>query len=155
MAEDGLPMDDTLKAKIIDVLERHHTMALATIRPDGFPQVTTVNYIHDGLALYFASDAASQKAGNIKLNEKVSLAITSETENFYRLYGLSMSGIASRLLDKEAAHKIALELFRRLPRSKRFVPQDAEQLAVFRVTPVAISLIDYAAGFGTSYLLEL
>jgi nitroimidazol reductase NimA-like FMN-containing flavoprotein (pyridoxamine 5'-phosphate oxidase superfamily) len=76
-------MDEILKVKILDLLRRHHTMTLATVRPDGYPQATTVNYVHDDdLNLYFATDAASQKAGNIKLNNKVSAAIASETQNF-------------------------------------------------------------------------
>jgi len=105
--------------------------------------------------LYFATDAASQKVGNIKLNNKVSVAIASQTEDFYKLRGLSMSGIATRLLETKASEEVSLRLFRRLPQSKRFVPQDPKQLAVFSIAPVAISLVDYAAGFGTSYLLEL
>lgn len=147
--------DEALRARVIDVLERHNTMALATVRPDGFPQNTIVNYIHDGLTLYFACDAAAQKAGNIKIDNKVSIAIASETENFYRLYGLSMSGLATRILDKEKADRITLELFRRLPRSRRFVPEDPNSLAVFSIEPVAVSLIDFAAGFGTTYLMEI
>jgi hypothetical protein len=43
--------------------------------------------------LYFATDATSQKAGNIELNNKVSAAIASETQDAYKLRGLSMSGI--------------------------------------------------------------
>lgn len=147
--------DDALRAQIIGVLERHHTMALSTVRPDGFPQTTLVNYIHEGLTLYFATDAASQKAGNIQLNNKVSLAIASETEDFYRLRGLSMSGLATRVTNKEVAQNLALKLFRRLPQSKRFVPLDPDRLAVFSIVPVAISLVDYSAGFGSSYLIEL
>jgi hypothetical protein len=30
-------MDNALKVKILDVLEHHNVMTLATIRPDGFP----------------------------------------------------------------------------------------------------------------------
>jgi len=47
-------MDNALKVKILDVLEHHNVMTLATIRPDGFPQATTVNYVHDDLILFFA-----------------------------------------------------------------------------------------------------
>lgn len=148
-------MNEALRAKILEVLRSQHLMTLATIRPDGYPHATIVNYIHDGLTLYFAADAASQKAGNIKLNNKVSLAIASETEDFYKLRGLSMSGLATRVLDKDMARQLSLRLFRQLPQSRRFVPQDPNQLAVFSITPVAISLVDYASGFGTSYLLEL
>lgn len=80
-------MDNALKVKILDVLEHHNVMTLATIRPDGFPQATTVNYVHDDLIMFFATDAASQKARNIKLNNKVSVAIASETQDLYKLRG--------------------------------------------------------------------
>lgn len=148
-------MDEALKAKILDVLRSQHLMTLATLRPDGFPQATTLNYISDGFTIYFATDAASQKAGNIKLNSKVAVAIARETQDFYKLTGLSLSGTASRLLDKERADEIAIRLFCALPQSKRFVPQDRRQLAVFGIVPVAISLVDYASGYGTSHLVEL
>jgi hypothetical protein len=42
-----------------------------------------------------------------------------------------------------------------LPQSRRFVPEDPKQLAMFEIEPIAISVVDYASGFGTSYLLEL
>ena len=148
-------MDEALKAKILDVLDRQHLMTLATIRSDGYPQATMVNYIHDGLTLYFATDATSQKAGNIKANAKVSVAITSETADFYKLRGLSLSGLAKRVAGKQRAEELCVRLFRRLPQSRRFVPEDPKQLAVFEIEPVVFSLVDYTSGFGTSYLLEL
>jgi general stress protein 26 len=148
-------MDKELKSKILEVLRSHHTMALATIRPDGYPQATTVYYIHDEFTLYFAIDAASQKAGNIKLNNKVSVAIASEDQDFYKLRGFSMSGIATRIVDERRAEELSLRLFRAFPQSKRFVPENPKQLAVFEITPVAISLVDYASGFGKTYLIEL
>jgi uncharacterized protein YhbP (UPF0306 family) len=148
-------MDEALRSKILEVLRRHHTMTLATIRPDGYPQATTVNYLHDDLTLYFATDATSQKAGNIKLNNKVSVAIADQTQDFYKLRGLSMSGIAARVSEKEGAGKLALRLFRAFPESRRFVPEDPRQLAVYAITPVAIALVDYASGFGTTHLMEL
>ena len=148
-------MDNALKVKILDVLEHHNVMTLATIRPDGFPQATTVNYVHDDLILFFATDAASQKAGNIRLNNKVSVAIASETQDLYKLRGLSLSGLATRIVDERKAHRRSLELFRKLPQSRRLVPGEPNDLAVFAVTPVAIAFIDYASGgYGERYLLE-
>jgi general stress protein 26 len=148
-------MDKALKSKILEVLRSHHTMALATIRPDGYPQATTVYYIHDEFTLYFAIDAASQKAGNITLNNKVSVAIASEDQDFYKLRGFSMSGIATRVVDERRVGELSLRLFRAFPQSKRFVPEDPKQLAVFEIAPVAVSLVDYASGFGKTYLIEL
>ena len=149
-------MDEALRSKILEVLQHHHTMTLATIRPDGYPQATTVNYIHDDdLSLYFATDATSQKSGNIKRNNKVSVAIASETQDFYKLRGLSMSGIATKVAEKQRAEELSLRLFRALPQSKRYVPEDPQRLAVYQITPVAIALVDYTSGFGKTYLLEL
>jgi len=148
-------MDEALRVNILDVLQSQHLMTLATIRPDGYPQATILNYMNDGLTLYFATDAASQKVGNIKLNNKVSIAIASQTEDFYKLSGLSMSGIATRMQNNDTAEEILLRLFRRLPQSKRYVPQDPGSLAVFSIAPVAIALVDYASGFGKTYLVEL
>lgn len=148
-------MDASLQARILAVLEAQHLMALSTQRHDGFPHTTWVNYVHDGFTLYFASDAASQKAGNIARNPKVSAAIATETQNFYKLQGLSFSGLAHRVKNQTEADHIALDLFRRMPQSRRFVPQEPQSLAIFAIKPVALSLIDYAQGFGRSFLLEL
>ncbi len=144
--------DQNIKTKIIETLSRNSTMTLATNRPDGFPHATTVNYINDDLLLYFAVDAASQKAGNIKLNNKIAIAIADQTEDFRKLRGISMSGFAKRIVQKEDAHELALRLFQKIPQSKRYVPATDQNIAVFEVTPVAISLIDYSTGFGNSSL---
>jgi nitroimidazol reductase NimA-like FMN-containing flavoprotein (pyridoxamine 5'-phosphate oxidase superfamily) len=151
----GPRMDEALRSRILEVLQRQHIMTVATIRPDGYPQATTVNYIHDDLILYFASAATSQKAGNIKLNDKVSVAIVDRAQDFYKLRGLSMSGTAARVQEKQRAEEFALRLFSRLPQSRRFVPEDPKELAVYAIRPVAIALVDYASGFGTTHLVEL
>ena len=64
-------------------------------------------------------------------------------------------GVATRVTDNHAAEGLALRLFRALPRSKRFVTEDPKQLAVYMIEPVAIALVDYASGFGTTYVAEL
>ena len=38
-------MDDTLKSKILELLDQHRLMTVATNRPDGWPQATTVGYV--------------------------------------------------------------------------------------------------------------
>jgi nitroimidazol reductase NimA-like FMN-containing flavoprotein (pyridoxamine 5'-phosphate oxidase superfamily) len=148
-------MDEALRSKILEVLQRQHIMTVATIRPDGYPQATTVNYVHDDLILYFATAATSQKTGNIKLNDKVSVAIVDHAQDFYKLRGLSMSGTAARLQEEQRIEEFALRLFRRFPQSRRLVPEDPNELAVYEIRPVAVALVDYASGFGTTHLVEL
>jgi uncharacterized protein YhbP (UPF0306 family) len=105
--------------------------------------------------VYFATAPTSQKASNIQLNNKVSVAIVDQAEDFYKLRGLSMSGTAARVQDKQRAEEYALRLFGRLPQKRRLVPEDPKELDVYEIRPVAIALIDYASGFGTTHLVEL
>jgi hypothetical protein len=72
-----------------------------------------------------------------------------------KLRGLSMSGTARRVVDKGRAQELSLLLFRALPQTRRYVPEDRKRLAVYEILPVAISLIDYSSGFGKSHLVEL
>ena len=46
-------MDETIHRRIVEILDRERIMTLATVRPDGWPQATTVGYVNDGLSLYF------------------------------------------------------------------------------------------------------
>ena len=69
-------MDPGLREEILSTLKSTREMTIATVRPDGYPQATTVNYVSDGLAIYFGCAADSQKARNIACNGKVSLTVT-------------------------------------------------------------------------------
>jgi hypothetical protein len=38
------------------MLDQHRIMTVATLRPDGWPQATTVGYVNDGLtSIFFAA----------------------------------------------------------------------------------------------------
>ncbi len=55
-------MDEAIRKKILDLLDHHRVMTLATNRPDGWPQATTVGYVNDGLTIWFLCGLESQKA---------------------------------------------------------------------------------------------
>jgi nitroimidazol reductase NimA-like FMN-containing flavoprotein (pyridoxamine 5'-phosphate oxidase superfamily) len=42
---------------ILDALQTHNILTLATVREDGYPQATTVGYVHEGLTLYIGTFA--------------------------------------------------------------------------------------------------
>jgi nitroimidazol reductase NimA-like FMN-containing flavoprotein (pyridoxamine 5'-phosphate oxidase superfamily) len=148
------PMDETKRAIILNLLAHHNVMTLATIRPDGFPQATTVYYVNTSFTLYFGTEATSQKAGNIALNNKVSVAIAGETGNPYKLKALSLSGVATKIVDSRRSRELQLLLFKALPGAKRFAQVESNHLFVYSITPVAISLVDYVAGYGKTFLDE-
>jgi hypothetical protein len=76
----------------------------------------------------------------------------SEEQDFYKLRGLSISGLATRIADKRRAEELSLRLFQELPLYKRYVPKDPKQLAIYEIRPVAIALVDYASGFSKTYV---
>jgi len=44
-------MDEEIRRKILTRLDQHRTMTIATLRPDDWPQATTVGYANEGLTL--------------------------------------------------------------------------------------------------------
>ena len=46
-------IDEPNRRRILQLLDAHRNMTIATLRPDGWPQATTVGYANDGLTLYF------------------------------------------------------------------------------------------------------
>src|SRR6185437_11542999 len=87
-------MDAALRAKIIALLDEHRILSLATLRPDGWPQATTVGYVNDGLAIYFMCGRDSQKAKNLARDDRVSLTIDRDTTDPMAIRGLSMAARA-------------------------------------------------------------
>src|SRR6516162_8433232 len=81
-------MDPALREEILSVLKAATDMTIATIRPDGYPQATTVSYVSHGLTMYFGCAAESQKAQNIAHNDKVSLTVTLPYFNWEEIRGL-------------------------------------------------------------------
>ena len=59
-------MDDKIRQKILALLDQHRIMTVATLRPDGWPQATTVGYVNEGMTLYFLCGLDSQKAKNLR-----------------------------------------------------------------------------------------
>ncbi len=41
-------MDEEIRGKIQTLLDQHRIMTVATVRPDGWPQATTVGYVNEG-----------------------------------------------------------------------------------------------------------
>ena len=84
-------MDESFQRKILALLDQHRTMRIATLRPDGWPQVTTVGYANDGFAIYFLCGPDSQKPSNLARDDRVSPAIDDDPAQVMDITGLSMA----------------------------------------------------------------
>ena len=152
-------MDEALRNKILNLLDEHRIMSVATLRPDGWPQVTTVGYVHDGLTLYFLCGLDSQKARNLAHDNRVSLTIDHDTADLMAISGLSMAAHAEPVLDRDEAQKVLGLLAQAYPEqdtSKLEIEMPTpDDVRIFRVTPTVISVLDYSKGFGHTDLVEL
>ncbi|CAN5529716.1 pyridoxamine 5'-phosphate oxidase family protein [soil metagenome] len=130
------------QARIDALLDENQVMSLATNRPDGWPQVTPVNYLHHGGALYFVVSRSSQKLANIQRDGRVSIMIGGTGKSRER--GLSMAAMVTEVVDVGRIAQFNALLWS-TPAGAAFAPHPTESsIAVLMATPQIISLIDYA-----------
>jgi len=148
-------MNDEIRRKIIEILDRHRNMTVATNRPDGWPQATTVGYANEGLTLYFLCGIGSQKAANLAHDDRVSLAIDDDTPQVMQITGVSIAAHAQPVTDHAEAEKAIAMLMARYPAQEgvTFPVPKPEEVALFKVTPAVISLLDYTKGFAHTDLV--
>ena len=148
-------MDTEIRQKILALLDQHRIMTIATLRPDGWPQATTVGYVNEGLTLYFLCGLNSQKAENLARDDRVSLTIDHDTADLMAITGLSMAAHAHVVDDRAEAEKVLRMLPLKYPDAQALpikMPTAAD-VRIFHVTPVVISVLDYSKGFGHTDLV--
>lgn len=148
-------MDDETRKKILVLLDQHRIMTIATIRPDGWPQATTVGYANEGFTLYFLCGPDSQKAANLALDDRVSLTIDHDTADLMAITGLSMAARARAVVEPAEVDRVLHMLMQKYPDLASLpVPMPKpEGIRIYRVMPTVISVLDYSKGFGHTDLV--
>jgi len=148
-------MDEEIRQKILTILDQHRIMTIATLRPDGWPQATTVGYASEGLTLYFLCGPDSQKAANLARDDRVSLTVDHDTPQVMEITGLSMAAHAHPVIDPAEGEKVLRMLMLKYPQQNSLplpMPNPAD-VRMFRVTPTVISVLDYSKGFAHTDLV--
>jgi general stress protein 26 len=148
-------MDEEIRKKILSLLDQHRIMRIATLRPDGWPQTTTVGYVNEGLTLYFLCGPDSQKAANLARDDRVSLTIDHDTPQILAITGLSMAAHAQPVTDRAEAEKVLSMSPMKYPEQVSLpgpMPKP-DDIRIFRLTPTVISVLDYSKGFGHTDLI--
>jgi general stress protein 26 len=91
---------------VIFILDQANDMTIATVREDGYPQVTTASYVNDGLTVYFGCAAESQKAENIARSDKVSRTVNLPYASWDEIPGLSIGGKAAPIADRQERDRV-------------------------------------------------
>jgi nitroimidazol reductase NimA-like FMN-containing flavoprotein (pyridoxamine 5'-phosphate oxidase superfamily) len=150
-------MDDSMKQKILALLDSHRIMTIATLRPDGWPQATTVGYVNEDLKLWFLCGLESQKARNLARDDRVSITIDHDTPDIMSITGLSMAARAHRVTDRAEAEKVLRIMPLKYPDAPPTTAQmkmpAPEEVALFRIVPEVISVLDYTKGFAHTDLV--
>lgn len=148
-------MDKEIRKKILTLLDQHRIMTLATLRPDGWPQATTVGYVNEGLTLYFLCGRESQKAANLARDDRVSLTIDHDTDKIMEITGLSMAAHAEAVTDRAEAERVLSLLPTKYPPQPDLPVRlpAPEDVRIFRLTPTVVSVLDYSKGFGHADLV--
>jgi nitroimidazol reductase NimA-like FMN-containing flavoprotein (pyridoxamine 5'-phosphate oxidase superfamily) len=146
---------DEDRRKILTLLDQHRIMTIATLRPDGWPQATTVGYANEGLTIYFLCGPDSQKARNLARENRVSLTIDHDTPQVMEITGLSMAAHAQAVVDStEAAKALGLLMLKYPQQDSIPLPMPSpKDVRIFRVTPTVISVLDYSKGFAHTDLV--
>lgn len=148
-------MDQASKQFVLDIIGKAKDMTLATIRPDGYPQATTVSFASDGLTLYVGVGKFSQKVENIHHCDKVSLTINNDYPDWGHIKGVSMGAKAEIVHDPKEIEYAGACMLRKFPQAVEWMQADENNAPVFlKITPVVISLLDYEKGFGHTELVK-
>ena len=150
-------MDESLRQKILELLDAHRIMTIATLRPDGWPQATTVGYVNEGMTLWFLCGLDSQKANNLARDNRVSITIDHDTPDLMAITGLSMAARAHRVTDRREAEKVLrllpLKYADAPPSTANMKMPSPDEVALFRLEPEIISVLDYSKGFAHTDLV--
>lgn len=143
------------QAQILAILDAANDLTLATLREDGWPQATRVSFVNDRLDIYFGTSATSQKARNIARDGRVSATVNLPYRSWDEIKGLSLAAHAERVTDPAEMQKVAALVLEKFPDVGKYVNDDPiDGLAVFRLRPVVVSILDYSRGFGWTELVE-
>ena len=139
-------------ARIIDsaveILNAHRIMAVSTVRSDGWPQTTFVAFANDGLDIYFLVDAKSQKAANIKLENRVSLAVGEEPQQIQYAKAVYAAALASQVRGQKARVAAWAILSTRHPYLSDFEMPGVGKGIMIRARCRYLTVLDYAQGLG-------
>lgn len=149
-------MDKELQELVLNLLNRGKDLTIATIRPDGYPQATTVSYANDGMTIYVGIGKDSQKAKNIEACSKVSLTINNDYADWDHIQGLSIGADAEILHDDAEIRRGSECIIKRFPKVAQWVNSEhAKDFALLKIRPKIISVLDYQKGFGHTDLVAV
>lgn len=149
-----------LDAVASDLIEHIFTqaadMTLATLRQDGSPHASTVNFVNLDRLLYTAISLDSGKAHDVAHDSRVALTINLPYARWADILGVSINGTAAFVVDRQELAAASAALRKKLPAFDKVIATPDilpwPGMLFLRITPSTLALLDYSKGYGhTSY----
>lgn len=144
-----------MEQKAVEILDQYRLMTIATLRADGWPQATMVNYANEGLLLYFIISRQSQKYANIDRDSRVSIVVGRDFDDPSKIKALSIAANASEVRDPAQREKAIKLVLGRHPALAKLGGPDLGHSAVMRAYCSIVTILDYGKGFGHADLLTV
>lgn len=142
------PSELTNVEDAIRILRVHRTMAISTIRPDGWPQTTVVGFANEGLTIYFLIFRSSQKFANIQHDGRISIAVAEEPRDLHDVRAVYAGANAAEVTDPIERNLAWRLLGERHTNLRHFVPPAKGDAATMRAECKHLSILDYSKGLG-------
>jgi uncharacterized protein YhbP (UPF0306 family) len=148
-------MADELKQQILEYVESHNTMTLATCRDD-VPWAATVFYASDGLRLYFFSAPDSRHCRNLAGNGRIAVTIQEDYRDWRKIKGIQLEGKVAAVDSLIEKGKAMAAYARKYPDVMKVFANPASgalyqaflKVRFYRVAPEKVFFIDNEQGFG-------
>ena len=138
------PMPGGAVAAVVALLDSERLLSLAVNRADGWPQVTTVGYVNEGLNLYIVIGRTSQKLAAMMADPRVAIAVRSEALRGDAV-GVSMAARATEVTDPTRIEQINGMVLERYAGLHVFGP-GSDAIAVVHLRPEIISPVSVISG---------
>ena len=121
------------RKQFVAILDAAPDLTIATVRPDGYPQATTVSFVNDGEKIYFGTWSKSQSWSEIR--------------------GVSLGGRARFVRDEVEIARVGALMLKKFPQlAEALGGVDQNEMAIIRIDAEVVSILDYAKGFGHTEL---
>jgi nitroimidazol reductase NimA-like FMN-containing flavoprotein (pyridoxamine 5'-phosphate oxidase superfamily) len=137
-----------MEVSAIEILDSYRTMAVSTLRADGWPQTTIVGYVNAGLTLYFLIFRSSQKLANIRRDKRISIAVGGEPKELKELTAVYAAAHATEVTSAEERAFAWTLLQSRHPNLTDFELPERTEAAMIKATLQFVSVLDYRKGPG-------
>jgi uncharacterized protein len=148
-------MSDELKQQVLDYIQSHNTMTLATSASD-VPWAATVFYASDDVRLYFFSVPESRHCENLAVNSRVAVTIQEDYKDWREIKGIQLAGRVALVDGVLEKGKAMIIYARKYPDVMKLFTDPASgifhkaflKVKFYCVVPERIFYIDNAQGFG-------